>query len=323
MKKKILLVTGGILVLALGIILIPQNSNNKINNETEINLAELETNSVITNKNSKTIVADETDKNLTAQEFIEKYDIPVFNEKESKDNNITETKEFKETNFSKNEDNINSTELETETGINLDSIEVSAVSDNYTSETSNHVVPVVANPEPTTTPETVQAIAETETEPETTIALENIDYTGMVWNNTKEERAEIYKKGEELIQTANLAGLNTSGLSTVLYVLDNRAYFEPDGTIPFLEIAKDYVNDCYNVDIYVSVNPEKSMLNNSALKELCKLISFNNNNVYDSIMEDYLNETLIPDQWTDSGKGFSIKYFGDKEKHLTRYSIKY
>lgn len=319
MKKKILLVTGGILVLALGIILIPQNNNNKINNETEINLAELETNSVITNKNSKTIIASKTDKDLTAQEFIEKYDIPVFSEKESKNNNITETKEFKETDFSKNEDNINSTELETETetGINLDNIDVNAINDNYTSETSSNIVPVVASPEP----ETVQAIAETE--PETTIALENIDYTGMVWNNTKEERAEIYKKGEELTQTANLAGLNTSGLSTVLYVLDNRAYFEPDGTIPFIEIAKDYSNDCYNVDIYVSVNPEKSMLNNSALKELCKLISFNNNNVYDSIMEDYLNETLIPDQWTDSGKGFSIKYFGDKEKQLTRYSIKY
>lgn len=316
MKKKILLVTGGILVLALGIILIPQNNNNnKINNETKINLAELETNSVLTNKNSKTIIASETDKDLTEQEFIEKYDIPVFNEKESKDNNITETKEFKETDFSKNEDNINSTE--TETGINLDSIEVSAVSDNYTSETSNHVVPVVANPEPTTTPETVQAIAETETEPETQVNM--IIDTENLYTTTPEQEIEINNSGYAILTLAQQAGINTHNIDNPIYIMSGEAYVSFNGADKAIRIYKE--NDYYNVDIFVNVKDYK--YNNNALQELTKLISYNNLDIYESIYDDYINEILNPDEWIDSGKGFMIKYHGDKEQHLTRYSIKY
>lgn len=318
MKKKILLVLGGILVLSCGIILIPKNNNNKINNETEINLADLETNPDLNNNNTFTFVADKEDVNLTQKEIIDKYknNISVLEETESIEINNIDTKEFKEDlNVLGEVAETEIAEQETEPVINLENIEVNNIQDNFTSSTSENIVPVVASPIPETTPEP-------QTEPETTIAIENIDYTEMVWNNTKEEREEIYKKGKELIQVANAQGLNTSGLSTVLYVLDNRAYYEPDGTIPFIEITKDYSNNCYNVDIYVSVNPEKSELNNTALKELCKLISFNNDNVFNCIMNDYLNNVYAnADTWYDTDYNFKI--MGHLENGLVRYSIKY
>ena len=320
MKKKILLVLGGILILTTGIILIPKNNNNRINinNETEINLADLETNSFITDKNSKTIIADDEDKNLSAKELAEKYDIPILNETEEELNN-SETKEFKEVDFSKNEDNIDLTKLETEQetqAINLDNIEVSNINDTYTSSTSENIVPVVASPTPEQATEPVQTKSEPqelETQADIVIDTENL------YTTTPEQEIEINNSGYAILTQAQQAGVNTHNIDNPIYIMSGEAYASFNGQDKAIRIYKE--NDYYNVDIFVNVKDYE--YNKIALQELTKLISYNNSDVFDSILDDYLNETLNPDEWTDSTKGFMIKYYGNKEQHLTRYSIRY
>lgn len=232
--------------------------------------------------------------------------------------------------------------------INSDNVKVSSIQDNYTSSISEHDVPVVAEPEPETEPETTQASTEL-TEPQapepkqqvasgytdSTVNLSGISFPVLSGfadiNNSKfgadtEIDTRLYNAfaeyGNKVKTDLENAGENVIAENPI-YVLKNKIVFDLGGSSSFeLEKCSDYYKMNFFVNVFSNDEGIGKIKVREVVKAFCYAITNNAEELYKYIEEDYKNEILNINEWNDTDYNFMIKVEEDKTNHTVSYLIK-